>query len=106
MGPSLCVEVTRSYPTIIANEGLAGAPQTWRRQTPDVDHVEMARRRDLERGRVAHRAPARATVRAEKRFVVDVFGSMSWGGQTGKGDIDLVIRVGEGDIVRFVVTAS
>jgi predicted nucleotidyltransferase len=43
---------------------------------------------------------------AEKRFVVDVFGSMSWGGQTGKGDIDLVIRVGEGDIVRFVVTAS
>jgi hypothetical protein len=116
MGPSLCVEVTRSYPTIIANEGLAGAPQTWRRQTPDVDHVEMARRRDLERGRVAeavnmqlggYEARQRALdPLAEKRFVVDVFGSMSWGGQTGKGDIDLVIRVGEGDIVRFVVTAS
>lgn len=43
---------------------------------------------------------------AEKRFVVDVFGSMSWGGQTGKGDIDLVIRVGEGDTVPSVVTAS
>jgi hypothetical protein len=34
---------------------------------------------------------------AEPRFMVDLFGSMSWGGQTGKGDIDLVIRVGVAD---------
>ena len=26
------------------------------------------------------------------RFVVDIFGSVSWGGETGKGDIDMVIR--------------
>ena len=30
----------------------------------------------------------------EGRFVVDVFGSVSWGGQTGSsGDLDMCIRV-------------
>lgn len=30
---------------------------------------------------------------SEKRFTVDVFGSVSWGGETGRGgDVDMVIR--------------
>jgi hypothetical protein len=33
-------------------------------------------------------------VKGERRFEVDVFGSVSWGGETGQsGDLDLIILV-------------
>lgn len=39
------------------------------------------------------------------RFQVDVFGSMSWGGQTGQtGDIDMVVRVSQTALCRIPLT--
>ena len=69
--------------------------QSWRACDLDEERIRSVRRLCKDLGKLINRAFEGGNDGVlEGRFVVDVFGSVSWGGQTGSsGDLDMCIRV-------------
>ncbi|WWC62545.1 uncharacterized protein I303_105141 [Kwoniella dejecticola CBS 10117] len=77
-----------SAPDIFQSEIISA----WVKTEPTEKSKEFVKTLLSNLTRIINANYGRSGARAEKRFLVDVFGSVSWGGETGNsGDLDLVI---------------